>query len=115
LNGTHQLLAYAYDVNLLGDNKDTINKNTRTLIDASKEVGLEVNVEKTEYMLVSRDQNAGQNRDIANQNFIHEEIKRGTELRECCVRFEIFTVMTMKKEVFLGFYAVCLVSPIRIL
>jgi hypothetical protein len=38
LNGTHQLLAYADDVNLLGDNKDTIKKNTDTLIDASKEV-----------------------------------------------------------------------------
>jgi hypothetical protein len=61
LNGTHQLLAYADDVNLLGDNIDIINKNTETLIDASKEVGLEVNVEKTKYMLVSRDQNAGQN------------------------------------------------------
>jgi hypothetical protein len=32
LNGTHQLLAYANDVNLLGDNTDTINKNTETLI-----------------------------------------------------------------------------------
>jgi hypothetical protein len=44
LNGTHQLLAYADDVNLLGDNIDTINKNTETLIDTSKEVGLEINV-----------------------------------------------------------------------
>jgi hypothetical protein len=41
LNGTQQLLAYAENVNLLGDNIDTINKNTETLIDASKEVGLE--------------------------------------------------------------------------
>jgi hypothetical protein len=39
LNGTHQLLAYADNVNLLGDNMDTINKNTETLIDASKGVG----------------------------------------------------------------------------
>jgi hypothetical protein len=62
LNVTHQLLAYADDVNLLGDNIDTI--NTETLIDASKEVGLEVNVEKTKYMLVSHDKNAGQHRDI---------------------------------------------------
>jgi hypothetical protein len=40
LNGAHQLLAYADDVNLLGDNIDTIKKHT----DSSKEVGLEVNV-----------------------------------------------------------------------
>jgi hypothetical protein len=37
LNGKHQLLAYAGDVNLLGDNIDTIKKNIETLIDASKE------------------------------------------------------------------------------
>jgi hypothetical protein len=40
LNGTHQLLAYADDANLLGDNIGTINKNTETLIDANKGVGL---------------------------------------------------------------------------
>jgi hypothetical protein len=68
LNGTHQLLAYADDVNLLGDNIDTINKNTESLIVTSKEVGLEVNVDKTKYMLVSRDQNADQNRDIKIRN-----------------------------------------------
>jgi hypothetical protein len=51
-------------VNLLGDNIDTINKNTKTLIDASKEVGLKVNIKKTKYMFVSRDQNVGQNWDI---------------------------------------------------
>jgi hypothetical protein len=71
LNGTHQLLAYADDVNLLGDNIDTINKITETLIDASKEVGLEINVEKTKYMLLSHHQNVGRNRDIkvANSSF----------------------------------------------
>jgi hypothetical protein len=41
LNGTHQLLAYADDVNLF---IDTIKKNTETLIDDSNEVGLEINV-----------------------------------------------------------------------
>jgi hypothetical protein len=51
-NGTHRLLAYADDVDLLGDNIDTIKKNTENLIDASKELG--INVEKTKYMLLCR-------------------------------------------------------------
>jgi hypothetical protein len=71
LNGTHQLLVYVHDVNLLGDNIDARKKNTETLTDASKEVGLEINAEKTKYMLLSRHQNGGQNRDmkIANRSF----------------------------------------------
>jgi hypothetical protein len=64
LNGTHQFLAYADDVNLLGDNIDTIKKNTETLIYTSREVGLEINVKKTRYMLLPRQQIVGQNRDI---------------------------------------------------
>jgi hypothetical protein len=51
-------------VNLLRNNRDTVKKNRETLIDASKEVGLEVNAEKTKYMLLSRHQNAGQNHEI---------------------------------------------------
>jgi ribosomal protein S2 len=82
-------------VNLLGDNIDTI-KSTETLIDTSKKVDLEIKVKKTKYMLLSRHQNAGQNRGIkianrsfqnvsqfkylgttvTNQNFIQKEIKR---------------------------------------
>jgi hypothetical protein len=96
LSGTHQLLAYADDVILLGDNIDTIRKNIETLVVASVEAGLEINVQKTKYMLLSHHQNASQNRDIkitnrllenvsqfkylgttlTNQNLIQEEIKR---------------------------------------
>jgi hypothetical protein len=44
LNEIHQLLAYADDVNLLGDNIDTIKEGTETLIYTSKEVGREINI-----------------------------------------------------------------------
>jgi hypothetical protein len=64
LNGTRELLAYADDLTLLGDNMDTIKENTETIIDASKEVFLEINREKIKCMLLSNHQNAGQNCDI---------------------------------------------------
>jgi hypothetical protein len=64
LSGTHQLLIYANDVNLLGDNIDTIKKNRQTLFDPSKEVDLEIKMEQTTYMLLSCHWNAEQNQDI---------------------------------------------------
>jgi hypothetical protein len=62
LNGTHQLLAYADDMDLQEDNIETVKKNIETLIDASREVELELSTEKTKYMLLSHHQNAGQSR-----------------------------------------------------
>jgi hypothetical protein len=43
------IFSYSYDdeANLLGDYTDALKKTTKTLIVASKEAGLEVNVEKT--------------------------------------------------------------------
>jgi hypothetical protein len=58
LNGTHQLLVYADDVNLLGDTLHTM-KKIETSIDASKEVGLQRSTEKTKYILLSRHQEEG--------------------------------------------------------
>jgi hypothetical protein len=88
----------------LVDITDTIKKNTETLIDDTEEVGLEVNAEKTKYMLLSRRQNAGQNHNmkignrsfenvaqfkyfgttVTNQNLIQEEIKRRLISRNAC-------------------------------
>jgi hypothetical protein len=70
LNGTHQLLSYADDLNLLGDNIHTIIKNTETLIDASKELNIEVNVEKTSICYQITDQN----RDIKIGNRSYENV-----------------------------------------
>jgi hypothetical protein len=91
-------------VNLLRDNRDTIKRNTDTSIDASKQVGLEVNIVKAKYMLVSHHQNAGRNLDIrignrsfkyvaqfkylgmivTNQDLFHEEIKRKLNSGNAC-------------------------------
>jgi hypothetical protein len=59
VNGTNQLLIYA-DVNILGENTNTIEENREALLDAARMVGLEVNAEKTEYMVVSHHQHEGQ-------------------------------------------------------
>jgi hypothetical protein len=59
LNGMHQVLAYADDDNILGGSVHTVKENVEALVVATKEVGLEVNDDKTKYMVMSRDRNAG--------------------------------------------------------
>jgi sorting nexin-29 len=76
LNGTHQLLVYADDVNILGGSIYAINKNTEALVVASMEIGLDVNAERTKHMLTSRDQNAGQNHNIKIDNKSSERVEQ---------------------------------------
>jgi len=59
LNGTHHLLAYADDINILGGSLHTVKENADALVVATKEIGLEVNADKIKYMIMSRHQNAG--------------------------------------------------------
>jgi hypothetical protein len=71
-----QLLAFAGDMNLLEYNIDTIRKSTETLTDASKEVGLEINVEKTKHKLLTCHQNACQNHDIKILNISYKNVSQ---------------------------------------
>jgi hypothetical protein len=61
LNGTHQLLVYADDANLWGDSVNTRIENIETLLESSRDIGLEINAEKTKYMIMSCHPNSGQN------------------------------------------------------
>jgi hypothetical protein len=76
LNGTHQLLVYADGVNILGGSVHAIKKNTEALVVTGREIGLEVNAEKTKYMVMSRNQNAGQNHNIKIDNKSFERVEQ---------------------------------------
>lgn len=59
MNGTHQLLFYADDGNLLSENISIIHKNTETLLGFSREVGIGVNVLKTKHVFMPSGQITG--------------------------------------------------------
>jgi hypothetical protein len=104
LTGTHQLLVYADDVNILGGSVYAIKKSTEALVVASQEIGLEVNAEKTKYMVISRNQNSEQNHSmkidnkfferfeqlkylgttLTHRNFIQEEMKSRLKSGNAC-------------------------------
>jgi hypothetical protein len=64
----HQHLAYADYINIVGEDIDTIKKNTEALLHASKEVGLEANPEKTKCLLISCSQKIGKKHSIKTVN-----------------------------------------------
>ena len=75
LNGTHQLLAYADDVNILGGSIHSLKENAESLVAATKEIGLEVSADKSKYMVVSRDQNAGRIHSVRVDNSTFERVE----------------------------------------
>jgi len=85
LNDTHQLLVYADDVNILGGSIYTVKENAEALIVANKDTGLEVNADKTKYMVMSRDQNSGRSHSVRNDNSSLQRVEKfkylGTTLK----------------------------------
>jgi sorting nexin-29 len=76
LNGTYQLLVYADDVNILGGSMHAIKKNTEASLVNSKDIGLEINAEKTKYTVMSQDQNAEQNHNTEIDNKSFERVEQ---------------------------------------
>jgi hypothetical protein len=71
LIGAHQLLVYADDINVLFESINNIKKETVALLQATREISVHVNTEKTTYMVMSCHQKVGQNKNllIANKSF----------------------------------------------
>jgi hypothetical protein len=80
LNGTHQPLVYADDVNILGRSIHTIKKHTKDSVVASMEIGLQVNADKTKYLVKSQDQNAGQSHTVKFGNISFDRVEKFTYL-----------------------------------
>jgi len=78
LNGTHQLLSYADYFNILGGSIHTLKENAEALVAATREIGLEVSADKSKYMIMSRDQNAGRIHSVRIDN---STFKRVEELK----------------------------------
>jgi len=85
LNGKHQLLGYADDVNTFGGSVHSIKKNALALVVVSKKIELEINADKNKYMVTSRDQNGGRSHSIKIDNSSFERVEEfkylGTTLK----------------------------------
>jgi hypothetical protein len=75
LNGMHQLLAYADDVNILGGSVPTVKENAEAFPVATKEIGLEVNADKSKFMVMSRNRNAGRDDSVKIDNSFIERVE----------------------------------------
>jgi hypothetical protein len=71
----NQLLIYADDVNILGGSLHTVQESAEVLVVASKETELEVNADKTKYMVMSQDHNAERSDSIKTDNSSLERVE----------------------------------------
>ena len=75
VNGSHQFLAYADAVNIQGGSIHTLQENAETLVAATRVIGLEVNADKTKYMVMSREQNAGRMHSVRTDNNTFDRVE----------------------------------------
>jgi len=69
------LLAYADDVNILGGSIHTLKENAEALVAATRKIGLEVSADKTKYMVMSRDHNAGRSHSVRIDNSTFDRVE----------------------------------------
>jgi hypothetical protein len=100
----------------LDDSINTIEENTESLLEASRDVGLEINAEKTKYVIMSRYPNSGQNQNIrtanesfenvatfkylgttlTNQNDIRDEIKSRLNSGNACYYYSVQNLLSSR-------------------
>ena len=115
MKGIHQVLNYADDVNLIGDDIRTIERNADVLLNACKDIGLSVNTGKTKYMEIGRHRGMIANAHIeigsnsyekvktfkylgsllTNQNSIQEEVKCRLKAGNSCY-FSVQTLLSFR-------------------
>ncbi|KAJ4440905.1 hypothetical protein ANN_10753 [Periplaneta americana] len=101
LNGLLQILVNADDVNTLGENRQMIRENAEILVEASKATGLEVNPEKTKYMIMSRDQNILRNGTIKIGDLSFEEVEKFKYLGATVTNIN-YTREEIKRRIIMG-------------
>ena len=75
MNDTHQVWTYADDVNLIGDDISTIERNADVLLNACKDIGLAVNTGKTKYKEIRRHRGMIANAHIKIGSNSYEKVK----------------------------------------